>query len=314
MEGNKITKIDFITKSGDKILIDSLIINQFFEFLKDISIRNMITFSWKRFDKIRICKFLLPTCFKKLIKIKSSALESMWLTLLSPIKNLKEIVKIEVYIKDKILYFNSKKIKLSELMWNIGQVIHHNQYSVDEQNIKDKIVIDAGANQGVFSLFAVLMGAKRVYAFEPVSSTTDVLLENIRLNNIQDKITIIGKALGGKNYSSEISFGFVGDGTAKIGPKSLSRKSEKIEIIKLDDFISNNKLKKIDFIKIDTEGCEENVLIGASKTIAKFKPVLSLSAYHRLNDKKRLPMVIKSLRKDYKIILNHFDEETFYCS
>ena len=64
---------------------------------------------------------------------------------------------------------------------------------------------------------------------------------------------------------------------------------------------------------MDTEGFEENVLLGANKTISKFKPVLSLSAYHKPTDKDRLPKIIKSIREDYKITLNHSGEETFYC-
>ena len=46
---------------------------------------------------------------------------------------------------------------------------------------------------------------------------------------------------------------------------------------------------------------------------SKFKPILSFSAYHNESDKEVLPKLVKSIRKDYKIDLNTFSEEVFYC-
>lgn len=70
---------------------------------------------------------------------------------------------------------------------------------------------------------------------------------------------------------------------------------------------------------MDVEGYEEKVLLGARKTIKKYKPVLSFSAYHKPDDRQRLPRVIKSIRPDYKCVLcpevegSTIREETFYC-
>jgi hypothetical protein len=64
---------------------------------------------------------------------------------------------------------------------------------------------------------------------------------------------------------------------------------------------------------MDVEGYEENVLLGATNIIRKYKPVLSFSAYHKPTDKVRLPQLVKNIRADYRIKLNSFYEEDFYC-
>jgi len=51
----------------------------------------------------------------------------------------------------------------------------------------------------------------------------------------------------------------------------------------------------MDFLKIDTEGYEAEILKGAAGTIKKYKPVLALSAYHKPNDKKELPELVNSI-------------------
>ena len=49
---------------------------------------------------------------------------------------------------------------------------------------------------------------------------------------------------------------------------------EKIRLKTIDKFVKKNKIKKIDFIKIDTEGSEYFILKGGLKTIEKFKPII----------------------------------------
>jgi FkbM family methyltransferase len=313
MKRNNITKIVLITDLGDKLSVDSSELDKFFESLK-INARDIIsTLSLRGINKIKMCKILFFAYARKLIKISPTITENMYLSLSFPGIKFNKIVKLEVYIQKKVLYFNLDKKPLTPLLQGIRQVISNNQYNMTKKNIKNKIVLDVGANWGEFSLLAAQMGAKKVYAFEPVSSAAKNFLKNINLNNMQDKIVVIRGALGNKNYFDKIYFKHTADDGARIDLKIPGDRFEKVEIMTLDEFLSKNKIKKVDFIKMDVEGFEENVLIGADKTIKKFKPVLSFSAYHKPTDKKKLPIIVKSMRKDYKITLNKFDDEVFYC-
>ena len=66
------------------------------------------------------------------------------------------------------------------------------------KEIKGNIVIDLGAHIGVFSVYAALYGAEKVYAYEPLKENYDLLVKNIAVNNLQDKIIPIQKAVTDK--------------------------------------------------------------------------------------------------------------------
>lgn len=185
-----------------------------------------------------------------------------------------------------------------------------NQYNLSLENIKDKIVIDGGANMGEFSIYCARLGAKKVYAFEPLSSTYEILKQQIALNELEGRVIPINKALGDKNEKLNIKFSDAGDSSASICLTTKIARSEIIEAIKLDDFIMD---EKVGFIKLDVEGYEENVLLGAKRIIAKDKPILALSAYHKPTDKERLPTTILSIMPDYRIKLLQKAEPDFFC-
>ena len=65
-------------------------------------------------------------------------------------------------------------------------------------------------------------------------------------------------------------------------------------------------MPRVDFIKLDVEGAELDVLRGAVTTIARFKPILALSAYHKLDDFWTLMNFVKSIRPDYEFAMRQF--------
>ncbi len=60
----------------------------------------------------------------------------------------------------------------------IDNVILQNQYRISKEKVNGKIVIDGGANTGVFSIFAAKLGAKKVYAFEPIAENIELIRRN----------------------------------------------------------------------------------------------------------------------------------------
>ena len=54
-----------------------------------------------------------------------------------------------------------------------------------------------------------------------------------------------------------------------------------VQIMSIDSYVAEKKLPRVDFIKLDVEGAELDTLKGAATTIARFKPILALSAYHK---------------------------------
>lgn len=146
---------------------------------------------------------------------------------------------------------------------------------------KDDVVIDVGANIGCTSiLFGEL--ANQVISFEPSPTTFNLLQQNIKQSGLEN-ITLLNSALGSNPGVSEITYaesnrsgGFISNKTTI----TTGHVTEQIEIEKLDNIIHDLNISKLDFMKIDVEGFEKEVIEGARDTINKFQPIIVLELNH----------------------------------
>lgn len=142
------------------------------------------------------------------------------------------------------------------------------------KRIENPIVLDVGASTGSFCLLAAFH-EMRVHAFEPHPEAYKFLVRNIKLNGLEDKITAHCCALSdvdGIMYLNVPIDRYAALST--LGKPRLFKKWRKIKtrVKRLDSL----DLGHIDVMKIDTEGNEYNVLIGAERTIRNCKPGLLL--------------------------------------
>ena len=162
------------------------------------------------------------------------------------------------------------------------------------------IVIDAGANLGLFSLLAMKRGAKLVYAFDPQIGIADVLHDNIRENGYENSTIHVSFGLSDKNCT--LSFTQVDD---HMGASHISTDKEKgsysIDCVSLDDWVVKNNIPRVDFIKADIEGAERDLLLGARETIHKFHPKMALCTYHLPDDPHVLEKRILEIDPSYHI-------------
>lgn len=139
--------------------------------------------------------------------------------------------------------------------------------------VKEKgIVLDIGANIGNHSLyFAQECHVRKVYAFEPVKSTFEILVKNISLNKFEKIIVPYLAALG--DYQGKGNIIYMGDaGGNKVEPDDTGE-----VVISTVDGLEIKE--QIDFIKIDVEGYEEKVLKGAEITLKKYHPVIMIEIF-----------------------------------
>lgn len=126
-------------------------------------------------------------------------------------------------------------------------------------------ILDAGANIGCYS-YAFLNKIKNkgmLYAFEPSENSFECLEYNLgEYRNVR----LYNEALSYKQGYCKV----VEENDNKGMNFCIEVKDKGIEVNTID----NLRLRKLDFIKIDVEGDELNVLIGAYETIKKFKPTL----------------------------------------
>jgi len=139
------------------------------------------------------------------------------------------------------------------------------------------VIYDIGANVGYFSLLAsVLSGEKgQVYAFEPLSRNVSFLKKHINLNRLSN-IQIIEAAVSSE--SGEALFN-IGASTA-MGHISEFGKL-RVRMVSLDNLVSSGELQPPDYMKIDVEGAEYDVLKGAENLIETFQPILFLDTHQR---------------------------------
>jgi FkbM family methyltransferase len=146
-------------------------------------------------------------------------------------------------------------------------------------------VLDIGAHIGLFaSIFGQKVGPSgKVFSFEPTPSTFKILKETVRINNLEQVVTPIQKAVSDKSgktvfYISEIE-AHNSNSLANNKRDYCQEKAVDVDLISVDDLVKQQQLKKVDFIKIDAEGAEYAVLLGADQTIREHKPAILLALH-----------------------------------
>jgi FkbM family methyltransferase len=168
------------------------------------------------------------------------------------------------------------------------------------------VFYDIGANTGWYSMIAASVSKlSRVHSFEPIIEHIECFNETMNLNRYQDQCTIHESALSDTNGETEI---YLAGSGSTIEKKFLDSDHE-LRVIKtntLDSFTQNKNIEFPDFIKIDVEGHEYKVLLGAKNTIKSSKPILFIEIIHTLKGR-------TFIHQDYKRIFS-FLEEMGYLS
>ena len=140
------------------------------------------------------------------------------------------------------------------------------------------VIFDVGANVGWYSItLKMLFSNIKVYSFEPIPSTFNILKKNLLLNDQHDDLAF---NYGLSDINDSIEFYFDNNFPAASSIKNLEYTSDvqplTCTVRRMDDFIDENNIQKLDFIKCDVEGAELLVMKGGLKSIEKFKPVIFL--------------------------------------
>ena len=156
----------------------------------------------------------------------------------------------------------------AEISQLLKQIIH-----------EDWICIDVGANIGAITLMMASLANKgEVHCFEPVPQNYKFLEQNIHSNNIKN--TTLNN-LGLFSEEKTLTFHYVEEfaGGAYYSPLGVSDIREiqvNVECLTLDKYLHDHSdiIPRVNLIKIDVEGAEEDVLVGAFDTIKKYSPDL----------------------------------------
>lgn len=174
------------------------------------------------------------------------------------------------------------------------EIFHKSVYEQSWSPREGDIVVDIGAYVGMFTVKAAkLVGDKAlVVAIEPEPRNLAFLEHNVKTYNLNN-VKIVRKAIGDKTTKTRLYL----SGASACHTLSYRHKNYiEVEADTLDNIISELGLDHVDFVKIDAEGAELEILKGAEKVLASSGIKLSIASYHDLPDgRPELPSIVSYL-------------------
>jgi FkbM family methyltransferase len=178
-------------------------------------------------------------------------------------------------------------------------------------DLAGKTVYDIGAHIGIMTLFfsKAVGETGQVISFEPNPETFAILRKNVGMNDLTN-VRLVNFGLGGKRETLPIVFGEFEGGLGTMdealqeqllsNKRGIKTKTVLVEIYPLDEYILADSLPDPDFVKIDVEGYECNVLLGMQETLRRRKPSLFVEIHGADNAQK-----LEHLGKVVRLLTSH---------
>lgn len=160
---------------------------------------------------------------------------------------------------------------------------------------KDDIVfVDGGAYVGdtLPQIIDYFPRYKTIYAIEPNALHLNIAQKNFAL---QRDIVFIHCGLGKEKIIKEESSNKKHHGEHDYQAQNINT---------IDNLIN----ERVDFIKLDIEGAEQDALLGAKETIQKYTPILAVCIYHKASDWYKVPQIVMQMNENYDMYLRHYME------
>jgi FkbM family methyltransferase len=220
---------------------------------------------------------------------------------------------LKVTLGGKQIYWPSS-LSTDDLPWLYHEIFDsfiENPSSYNHPGIgyKDREwVIDAGAAEGFFSVFALENSHGKVFCVEPLSVMKPALERTLASYSGAERSIIITAAIGEKPGLSEIQIDsdHICDSKILLNASPVERPdsasiTEEVPIVTIDQLVDQYSLEEGGVIKIDIEGFEMAALMGASNTMKRYKPALAIAVYHDLENAKKCAEIIVTANPLYKV-------------
>ena len=178
---------------------------------------------------------------------------------------------------------------------------HEGQYFDKEilPDIKNISFVDGGGYVGDTATEVIknYPDFKKIYLIEPIPENIRIAKRELaHYENIEFLTCGISNKKETLSFNEEKSFSTIyGSGT------------QSVELDTIDNIVK----ERVDYIKLDIEGAEQNAIDGAKETIKKYKPILAICIYHKAEDWYTIPKKVLAIESEYKIYLRHYMEGIF---
>lgn len=263
--------------------------------------------------------------FRKIYKKNSENIKKLLLDLEDKISRdtVKKIIKARVsWLRDSTYYW--RKIAVDEctefsFIDNNGYNVLNteNPYFRDEffkLDYSNLVLADGGAYRGdTITQLDQLSGRqfKYIYAFEPLEENYLVCQQVISKRKLNDKVKLVKIGLSNRKEIARFE---------NQGELADANMGQYVEICTdvASKYINMQMQYDVNFIKLDIEGKEKEVLADLREYISQKKPDLAVCIYHNIEDLWEIPLIIKNIFPEYKIYIRHnsnyYTETVCYAS
>ncbi len=185
-----------------------------------------------------------------------------------------------------------------DLLYDLGE----QQRNIYGTRIKaGDIVLDAGANVGVFTRKALFAGAAKVVAIEPAPENLECLRRTFAAEIAQGRVEVYPKGIWDKDDTLKLSIDPVASAKDSFLRPIENAEFVEAQLTTVDKLVAELHLPRVDFIKMDIEGAERKAVVGAKNTIAKFRPRMALCIYHVAGDEFAVPSLVHDAYAGYQL-------------
>lgn len=168
-----------------------------------------------------------------------------------------------MYRKKPIVFYFDSDRQLDNTLTNIFETFVEQQYK--GLDLDGRVVLDVGANNGDSALYFAFNSARRVYAYEPYPYSCRIARKNVSLNGMQRVVSIVNEAVLNSGANVAIDEGFENVSCSLL---ETVEGGKRIKTVNMDQLVKRHRLSHA-ILKMDCEGCEYEVLLGAKDSSLK---------------------------------------------
>ena len=140
------------------------------------------------------------------------------------------------------------------------------------------VVVDVGANTGIYTIKSAKYLARNggmVVSLEPFPEMLAMLQRNVQLNGLSN-VRLRNLCAGNHTHTAVLWKNFEKPNSFSLMQRDKNAACLSVLVVSLDDLFEWEGITRLDYLKIDAEGAEAQILSGAKKTIEKFRPIIQV--------------------------------------
>lgn len=157
------------------------------------------------------------------------------------------------------------------------------------------VVLDVGANIGMFTRHALARGASKVVAIEPNPELVECLRRNFAAEIAAGSVVVYPKGLW--HQDAELTLTSADELASTANSVAINRGAPGVVVplTTMDRMIGELGLDRVSFLKMDIEGAEAKALEGGRQTIRRYRPRMAIAMEHFLTDHTVIPALLRDI-------------------